>query len=226
MNSGTAVPQTPVETVSFKNELLRKGIHLSSLSIPILYYYLDKQTALYLLLPVTVSFVIVDLLRSVHKPTFELYKRVFGSILRHHEQTVEKKTLNGASWVLISATLCVLIFPKVIAITAFTILIISDTVSALIGRKYGTKMFRGKTLEGSTAFVLSAAICILFTPKVGNAVGEYLIAFVAAIFGALAEVFSFDILDDNFAIPFTIGFTLWIFYAWLFPELNVYVLDF
>ncbi len=213
------------ETVSFKSELLRKSIHLTSLSIPIAYTMISKELALFIIIPMTAAFLIGDLLRTYHAPSFRLYEKIFGHMLRDHEKTREKKTLNGATWVLISATFCVLVFPKLITITAFAILIISDTMAALIGRRFGTKKYRGKTFEGSTAFVLSAIVVILFTPKLTASPVEYLIAIVAAVIGALAEVFSFDIIDDNFAIPVAIGSALWLLYLAVFPELNVYSLD-
>ena len=213
------------ESVSFKSELLRKSIHLTSLSIPIAYSMMSKELALTLIIPMTAAFLLGDVLRLYHAPSFRLYKKIFGHMLRTHEKTPDKKTLNGATWVLISATLCVLIFPKLITITAFTILIISDTVAALYGRRFGTKKYRGKTLEGATAFGVSASCVILFTPKLTASVGEYFIAVVAAVIGAVAEVFSFDIIDDNFAIPIAIGSALWLLYLAFFPELNVYSLD-
>jgi len=216
---------TETHAVSFKFELLRKGIHLTSLSIPLIYSMIERELALAILIPLMTMFLIVDALRSWHTPTFRLYERIFGRMLRHHEKTPEKKTFNGATWVLISATFCVLVFPKLIAITAFAILIVSDTVAALVGRRYGTRMYRGKTLEGSSAFVLSAFVVVLLTPKVAGEAMEYGIAFVSAIVGALAEVASFDIIDDNFAIPVAIGFTLWVLYILFLPELNIYTMD-
>ncbi len=211
--------------VSFQYELIRKGIHMMSLSIPVSYYFMSKELALTLIIPLALIFVVADVLRSYHAPTFTLYNRIFGRMLRPHEKTLKKKTLNGASWVLISAAVCVLVFPKLITITAFSILIISDTTAALIGRRFGTRKFNDKTLEGSTAFVVSAAIVILFTPKVQHLFMEYLIAILSAVIGALAEVFSFDIIDDNFAIPVAIGASLWLFYLVFLPELNIYLLD-
>ncbi len=213
------------ESVSFKSELLRKSIHITSLSIPVAYTMISKELALMIIIPMTAAFFIADVLRLYHEPSFRLYKRFFGHMLRDHEKTPQKKTLNGATWVLISATFCVLVFPKLITITAFAILIISDTVAALYGRRFGTKKYRGKTFEGSTAFVVSAFIVILFTPKLIGSIGEYLIASVSAVIGAIAEVFSFDIIDDNFAIPVAIGSALWLLYLAFFPELNVYSLD-
>lgn len=213
------------QPVTYGNEFIRKGIHLTSLSIPIAYYFLPRDTALAILIPVTILTLLVDVMKYFHGPTAELYYRLFGHLLRHHEREGKKKTLNGASWVLISATVCVIIFPKLIAITAFAILIISDTTAALVGRRFGTKHFRGKTLEGSTAFVLSGFIVILFTPKVQYLPLEYFIAMVSAIIGAAAEILSFDIIDDNFAIPVSIGFSLWILYALFLPGLNIHLLD-
>lgn len=218
----TTIERDPVD---YQYELLRKGIHLCSLSIPVVYFFISRELTLSILIPMTVLFVVADLLRSFHPPTFALYRRIFGKMLRTHEQTLEKKTLNGATWVLISATFCVFVFPKLITITAFSILIISDTVAALVGRRFGTRRYRGKSLEGSTAFVISAALVVLLTPKVAHLPGEYLIGIVAGVVGAVAEVLSFGIIDDNFAIPVSIGATLWLLYALALPALNVYILD-
>jgi dolichol kinase len=221
----TLPPPVPDENVSFQWELMRKGIHLCSLSIPILYYYVSRSLALTVLIPGAAVFLGGDLLRLFHKPSFELYKRIFGRMLRTHEQLENKRTFNGATWVLFSALFCVLVFPKLIAITASSILIISDTTAALVGRRFGTRSYRGKTLEGSTAFVASATIVLLFTPKVAYLPVEFMIGIVAAVFGAIAEIFSFNIIDDNFAIPVTIGFTLWGMYLLFLPHLDVTILD-
>ena len=216
---------TAPQVVSFRHELLRKSIHLCSISIPIAYSYLSRDTMLWVLIPLTAMTVAVDLLRSFSRPVFRLYTRMFGAILRKHEQSPQKVTLNGASYVFLSAAVCVFLFPKLITITAFAILIISDTTGAIIGRRYGTKKYRDKTIQGSTAFVVSAVIVILCTPKVSYLFGEYVIASVSAVVGAIAEVFSFDIIDDNFAIPIAIGFSLWALYLIFFPGLNVHILD-
>lgn len=213
------------QNVSFQYELIRKGIHMMSLSIPVGYYFISQSTALLILVPLMLAFLVGDLLRTFHQPSFELYQRIFGRMLRAHEKTQQKKTLNGATWVLLSAVFCVLVFPKLITITAFAILIISDTTAALIGRRFGTKKFNDKTLEGTSAFIVSAAIVILFTPKVQHIAAEYVIGMVSGVVGAVAEVFSFNIIDDNFAIPVAIGLAMWLMYALFLPELNIYLLD-
>jgi dolichol kinase len=88
-------------------------------------------------------------------------------MLRKHEMKKKKLLLTGASWVLISAVLTVLIFPKVIAVIAFIILIISDISAALVGRKWGRTKLGKKSLEGTLAFIVSG---LLVVAVVGNTI--------------------------------------------------------
>jgi len=48
--------------IPFSQELLRKGVHLISISIPIGYYYATKELAFIILIPVTLFFLIIDIL--------------------------------------------------------------------------------------------------------------------------------------------------------------------
>jgi hypothetical protein len=66
----------------------------------------------------------------------------------------------------------------------------------------------------------------MFTPKVEYLQMEYIIAIIAAFIGALAELFSFNVVDDNFAIPVSISLVMWGLYIWWLPNINVYALDF
>jgi dolichol kinase len=209
---------------SYGTELLRKGIHLSSLSIPIVYYFISRQTALAILVPLTLAFLVSDVARLFSPVVGRMYHRYFGFLLRAHERNDRGRRLNGASYVLLSATLCVLAFPKVIFLTAFSILIVSDTSAALIGRKFGRHPFLRKSLEGTTAFFLSALLVVLLAPKVEYLPLEYLIGTVAALLGSLVEAVSVGI-DDNLSIPITIGAAMWASYAMLLPNVNVFRLD-
>jgi hypothetical protein len=40
----------------------------------------------------------------------------------------------------------------------------------------------------------------------------------------VSEVFSFGIIDDNFAIPVSISIVLWLLYIVFLPQLNVFIL--
>lgn len=209
--------------VDYKKEYFRKSIHLCSLSIPVLYFFLTKTTTLSILIPITLVFVISDLTRYYSKTAANFYYKYFGWLLRNHERDEKTKRLNGASNILIAAVICVLIFPKIITITAFAVLIISDISSALIGRRFGrTKLFN-KSLQGTLAFFVSGIIVILLTPKIDYYLLEYIIAAFAVSIAALIEVSPIP-LDDNISVPISIGAIMWVLYYLLLPSFNVYIL--
>jgi len=214
---------TPIDngTIQYKDELFRKLIHLFSLSIPIIYYFITTEAAAIILGIVAASALIIDLGRYLHPEIGKIFYKIFGFLLREHELDHKKKNLNGATYVLISALISVLIFPKVIFISAFSILIISDSAAALIGRKFGKRKFLSKSLEGTLTFFVSACIVILFTPKVSGFFEEYLIGFIAAFIGAIVENISFKLVDDNLSIPLSVGFTMWGLYLALMPNLEL-----
>jgi dolichol kinase len=208
----------------YSGEVARKAIHICSLSIPIVYSFVPQTTLLTVLVPLTVVFGVSDLARIVSPPIRTLYLRLFGWLLRAHEKDERGRRLNGATYVLLSATLGVVIFPKVIFITAFSILIISDTVAALVGRKFGRRPFMKKSLEGAAGFFLSAVCVVLLAPKVGYIPAEYLIGVAAALVGTVVEAISGEV-DDNLTIPFSIGGVMWVMYGIFVPALNLSAFD-
>lgn len=214
---------TPTDrsTIDYKDELVRKLIHLTSLSIPITYYFIPKSTAAIILGSLAAFAITLDLARYFSPRIGKIFYKFFGFLLRRHEVNKDKKNLNGATYVLLSAIFGVLIFPKVIFITAFSILIIGDTMAALIGRKFGKHKFLYKSFEGTFAFLISSSIVILFTPKVGYFYEEYIIGFIVALVGAIVENISSNFVDDNFSIPFAVGFTMWILYIIFLPNLDL-----
>ena len=201
------------EQIPMKGEFTRKIIHILSLVIPIGYYYLPYSTALWILIPFTAFAFIIDYGRHFIPPINRFVNWAFGPILREHERDNSRKLLSGGTYVLISACICIIAFPKVIAITAFSILIISDTASALLAGNSGKNHFLDKSLEGTIAFILSAWIVVLLAPKVSGNIQEYVIGFAAAIIGGIFEAMSVRLrLDDNFSVPLSIGVFMWLAY--------------
>jgi dolichol kinase len=205
------------EQISMKSEFMRKSIHLCSIAIPIIYIWTTRRTALWLLVPMTLFALAVELLRP-RIPAVELIvRKLFGSILRTHEkQESGKIKLSGATWVLLSATLCVLIFPKVVTIAAFTTLIVSDTMAALLGRRFGRHKFLEKSVEGSTAFFVFAvlvvfAVAAIYSAQIGDAYWSFILAgTAAALVSTVAEAMSYGVnVDDNLTIPFSFGGVMW-----------------
>lgn len=208
-------------TIDFRSELVRKCIHLTSLLIPVIYWFIPRELALMLLVPMAVSFLAVDLARYYHPTIADHFYRWFGWLLRKHESDHSRKRLNGATNILFSAVICVLVFPKLLTVTAFSILIISDSSSALIGRRFGKKRFLHKSVEGALAFFLTAALVVFLTPKMEGLPLEYIIGIVAAAVGAIVESLS-TVVDDNIAVPLTIGAVMWGLYVILLPGLDLF----
>jgi len=208
-------------TIHFRYEILRKLIHLCSLSIPIVYYFIPRNSALIILGIMAAIALFLDLGRYLSTTIGKIFYKFFGFLLRQHEIDNKKRNLNGATYVLLSAFICILIFPKVIVITAFAILIVSDTMAALIGRRFGMHKFLFKSLEGTSAFFLSGIVMVLLAPKIEYRFSEYVIGIIAAAFGAIIENVSFGLADDNLVIPISIGIAMWILYLLFLPELNL-----
>lgn len=192
---------------------MRKGIHLTSLLIPIVYVFIDKWTALLVLVPLLLFSYLLELFGKEGMPFHKIYTTAFGTLLRPHEMRKEWYMLNGATWVLIAATLSIFFFSKIVAITVFSILIISDMVAALFGRRFGKHKLFDKSVEGTLAFIMSAALIVaaLYSSFELNEV--YLLAgILGGTVAALVEAASVTLrLDDNFSIPFSAGIVMEVF---------------
>jgi dolichol kinase len=215
------MPHIDNGTIHYRDELVRKLIHLFSLSIPIIYYFIPTKTSITILALLTVFAVIIDAGRFFSESFAKIFYKFFGFLLRKHELDNEKKNLTGATYVLFSALLCAIMFPKVIFVTAFTILIISDTSAALIGRKFGKNKFLRKSLEGTLAFFISASVVIFLTPKISYLPMEYWIGIAGAFVGAIVENVSYGFADDNLSIPLSVGLTMWALYTLVYPNLEL-----
>lgn len=206
---------TKDKNISFTQELIRKGIHLAALTIPLSYIFLDRDIMLLILIPLMLLFVGFDIAAKRIYFLRTIYLKIFGKMLRKHELTSKKVFLNGASWVFISSVVTIYIFPKITAIVALTILIISDICAALVGRKYGKTRFLGikkKSVEGTTAFFISAVIVVCLYGIIFRMSFIYFIAGIfSALIAAVTEALSKKVLktDDNLTIPISFGISMW-----------------
>ncbi|MBU1677856.1 MAG: dolichol kinase [Bacteroidetes bacterium] len=207
--------------IDYKTELMRKSIHLCSLSFPIIYYFVTRDFALTVLIPFTIFSLVVDLARYLVPPFSKVFYAAFGFMLRPHEIDNKKKNLSGATYVLIAVTVVIFFFPKLFVIPALAVLIIGDIFAALIGRKFGTHKFLFKSLEGTTAFFVTGSLVIFFSPKIDGGLTEYLIGFAAVGIGAIAENISYGWADDNLTIPISICLAMMLLYAIFFPDLSL-----
>lgn len=210
--------------ITYESEIARKMVHLASLLIPIIYLNVEHTTGVFILAWLALISVTIDVLMRYHAPTRRVLLALVGPIMRTHELGKEKFLLTGASWVLISALVTIAVFPKSIAVTAFTILIVSDTCAALVGRRFPGPAFLDKTLIGTSAFIVSAWMVVgVYGAIYGMPWTFYLAGFIGSIMGGIAEAASIRLrLDDNVSVPFSIALTMcllgWLFTSMGFPD--------
>ena len=135
--------------------------------------------------------------------------KMFGAIARPHEAF----KVNAGTWYGIAICAIVLLFSPMACVCAVLALGVGDPAAALVGKRWGKHKVRaGKSLEGMLAFALVSAAVIFtwltLTPHaalVGVAWSHVaLIATVAAVVGAVVEVYCAPI-EDNFAIPLAVA---------------------
>jgi len=201
-----------------KHEIYRKLIHLGALVIPFLYYFLIKNigVAIAILLPISLLCLVIDASRIENpKLKYQFYK-FFGANLREEETS----KLTGASYLLTSSVVSLVIFPREIAFLAISYLAIGDTFAALVGQALGKRQIRNtnKTLEGILGSFLSCAIFGLFIYfwKFKHVYGDmgradptpYVIMILAgAITASIVEATNLHI-NDNITIPIISGIVM------------------
>ena len=204
------------DKISYGNELLRKGIHLTSVVIPILIYILEKELIVYITLTAASLMILFDLLRKVSSGFNKFYLMILHTVLRSRELDVKKHLFTGGTYYVIGIFLTVWIFPKEIAAVAIFIMILCDTAAALVGKKFGMHKIFDKSLEGSLSFLIIGIIIIAVTPRISQFPLEYLIAFIALILTTILELLPLKI-DDNLSIP--------IFFSLVYVLLNKIILN-
>ena len=207
MNGSIQNNNTPL-----KGEIFRKMIHYSSAVISIGYYFIDKNIVLAVLGISLVSMICIEFVKYRSDFIYHLYIKYFKHMLREHEYDRKKFTVNGATWVFISCIICIIFFPKLIAITGMLMLSIADSTAGIIGRMFGKKQYApNRSYAGTAAFFIAGILIVALTPKYIYTGTEYLICAAAVIVTTFAEAFYFHI-DDNFTIPIVGSGSLYLFY--------------
>jgi dolichol kinase len=186
--------------ISIGGEFVRKGIHLFALVIPVGYYFIGNPLSIIILGIAAVTAILIDVARLRRWQSWQPVIELLRPIIRRHEVA---GGFTGASYILTTAVIVILIFDKSVAIAALVFVIIGDAAAAIIGRMIGRHRLIGKkTIEGSLAclgFLIGVSILIPGMPAVPGILG--------AITATLAEAFSGRI-DDNLAVPLLSGLVM------------------
>lgn len=185
---------------SYSAELGRKALHLLALVIPLGMWALDRPLALGLLVPSALLAVAADLLRAYSSSFNEWIRDIFGALMRAEElpDVGTRVTFNGATCVLVGATLLALLFPLRVAVPVLTMTMLADAAAALVGRRFGRHPWGSlsATVEGSTAFVCTGLAVMAAFPALA-----LLPAVLSVIAAAAVEAVPMPV-NDNIRVPF------------------------
>jgi len=153
-------------------------------------YFTDKQTSILILgIVVFLSVIISDAIsRKIHIPLFSELIQIL-----ERENTFPGK---GTIFFFVSTLFCLLFFEKNVVFAAVVVLAVLDSVTTIIGVRYGRKkIYNKKSLEGTAAGMLSGFIVLIFFISPVTAA-------ITAFFAGIAELIS--PVDDNLIIPLTV----------------------
>lgn len=193
---------------SYRKEIFRKSIHLSSLWIPGLIYFTHQGISIVIF---SILFAIDALLEYGNYKRWGWARKIFGRLFFKTLRQKETKRIyfqsSGSLYVLLAAIACTMLFTKPVAAISMTVMLISDTFAALIGKAFGTRrIYKNKSLEGTSAFFMSALfICMFFEPIYHFTYASV----IACLLATMAEVYEDKTeIDDNLSIPLSIGIIL------------------
>jgi len=149
----------------------------------------DWMTAI----PFIVASVVMLILPGIKiKEIQEIISNIFYKFER--KKDIERFPFKGAIWFAVGITIPILFIPSVNVVCAIImVLAVGDSLSTLVGRFYGKHPIGSKSVEGTTAFIISGfAGALIF-------VNDPLLALALAFIGAAVELIT--ILDDNLLIP-------------------------
>ena len=201
--------------MSIKSEVKRKVLHLTGLTVPLLYLLFGQRVTIGFVATALIVFIILEPFRIVEelrdklKQKLDLYvredvialvERELEAISREHE----KYSIGAHIYFTIGALIIVCFFPKDIAIGAITVATLGDAIAAIIGKPFGKHRFKnGKSIEGSLAYFLTAFVILYTIIDIPHAI-------VGALAGMLAEFYELP-PDDNLSNQLAVAITVYIF---------------
>jgi len=195
------------DNTEIKNELYRKGIHLFSSVIPIAYIFIEsRELFIWFLAVLTIVMFAIDYIRFKDPGFKKFYLNFLGDILRPHEVNKKKAMFTGGTYLILAFLICVIIFPKPVAVMSMLVLVVSDSFAAIFGKLLGRTKIGEKSMEGSAAFFISGLTVIVVTPKITDNFNEYIIAGSAVLITTFFELIPLK-FDDNIIIPVFFGIT-------------------
>ncbi|WP_297498030.1 diacylglycerol/polyprenol kinase family protein [Thermococcus sp.] len=203
--------------MSMKSELKRKALHLSGLTVPLIYLLLGQNATLIFVGTAFAVFVALEPFRVIEGWREEVLRRLniyapsefaehVERLERHIDEITrphERERVAAHIYFAAASFIVVYFFPMGIAVGAIALATLGDSLAAIIGKSYGRHRFsNGKSVEGSLAYFLTGLAILL--PLVGP-VG----ALIGSLAGTIAEFYNLP-PDDNFSNQLAVGLTLYL----------------
>lgn len=198
--------------ISYAAEVRRKALHLLAVVIPVGILVLGRETALWLLVPLSTVALVLDTARHRVRALREPLHRVFAPLMRPEEIPPFGGPIvyNGATMMCVAAAICVALFSPIVAAAAMLMQMIGDAAAALVGRRIGKTKWPGspKSVEGSAAFVVTASgAAWVLSLWPGVSLSPLQIG-AGALVAALVELLPLP-LNDNLRVPLAAGAAMW-----------------
>ncbi len=193
-------------------ELTRKSVHILIGLILILSYYLDIIGPLTMFLAILVGILLSLLSKHTNLPIISHFLDQFERPSQRH-----KFPGKGMLFFFIGSLLVMKLFDKDIALASIAILTFGDSISHIVGEKYGEikNIFNGhskKLLEGTLAGIFAGFLAALFFVSWPH-------AFLASFGAMIAEVIQIDLnqntVDDNIIVPLAAGTIMYLLRMYL-----------
>lgn len=198
--------------IPYSQEIMRKTVHLSSLWMPVLILVAPQYFAALIFATLLSANIFIEY--GYYKKwslVLKTYGRLFGKMLRAKENDGHFR-LSGSPYVLAAALCSCLFFSAVNAATALTVMLISDTAAALIGRIFGKHKINHntKSIEGAISFLIIGWIVICLAAVFFHSEPDFIIrGIIGVVIAMIAEIYENRIkIDDNLSIPLIVGICL------------------
>jgi dolichol kinase len=192
--------------LSIQSELLRKGLHLIALLIPLGMVTLDRIVAVAITGILALACIALELSRAYSSSVNATVIAVLGPVMRAPEEqtSLAQVEFSGATHILISAALLSLLLPVKIGAPLLAMFVVSDGVAAVVGRNYGQLQFpcNEKTVEGFFTFSLVGAAMLVVTTDF-----PILLSALMSLLSSALESAPISI-NDNLYVPVTSSFIL------------------
>ena len=187
------------DSLTYRQEIYRKFIHISSSIMALALWYFGKET----FLPWLISVAIILTLLDYGRHYIDLLRRIYIYFFTVFTRPIEYRNLSGASWVVIGAALTTIIFNENTAIIGLLVLSLADSAAAIIGLKFVNTHLFNKSLEGSAAFFIVAFLIVFYLSP-----AFFLINLITVLAATAVELFSTARINDNLFIPLVTAFIL------------------